>query len=166
MLFHSTLFTYLCRFVLIWRNCNSRSTLTEVFWKKAVLENFTNSQENISLSLIKVNALACNFIKKKLQYGCFPVNFAKFSIAPILKNICEWLLLQFVKSSHRIFCLFSKFELRDRCCSVNVAKVLRIDIYIEHLSITACTWDLYSVNIFRTPRPPFLLGVEPPIKFS
>ena len=30
---------------------------------------------------------ACNFIKKRLQHMCFPVNIAKFLITPILKNI-------------------------------------------------------------------------------
>ena len=36
---------------------------------------------------------ACNFIKKKLQHRCFSVKFAKFLRTPILKNICERLLL-------------------------------------------------------------------------
>ena len=36
---------------------------------------------------------ACNFIKKRLQRRCFPVKFAKFLRTPILKNICERLLL-------------------------------------------------------------------------
>ena len=31
---------------------------------------------------------ACNFIKKRLKHRCFPVNMAKFSRTPILKNIC------------------------------------------------------------------------------
>ena len=35
----------------------------------------------------------CNFIKKRLQYRCFPVNFATFLRTPILKNIYERLLL-------------------------------------------------------------------------
>ena len=30
--------------------------------------------------------------KKRLQHRCFPVNIAKFSRAPILKNIWEQLL--------------------------------------------------------------------------
>ena len=34
-----------------------------------------------------------NFIKKRLQNRCFPMNIAKFSRTPILKNICEGLLL-------------------------------------------------------------------------
>ena len=41
---------------------------------------------------------SCNFIKKILQYCCFPVNTAKFLRTPILKNIffffCERLLLE------------------------------------------------------------------------
>ena len=34
-----------------------------------------------------------NFIKKRLQHRLFPVNIAKFFRTPILKNICERLLL-------------------------------------------------------------------------
>ena len=30
---------------------------------------------------------ACNFIKKRLQHRCFPVNIAKFLRTPILMNI-------------------------------------------------------------------------------
>ena len=37
---------------------------------------------------------ACNFIKKILQHRCFPVNIAKLLRTPVLKNICERLLLQ------------------------------------------------------------------------
>ena len=36
---------------------------------------------------------ACSFIKKRLQYRCFLANIDKFLTAPILKNICERLLL-------------------------------------------------------------------------
>ena len=35
----------------------------------------------------------CKFSKKRLQHRCFPVNITKFLRAPILKNICRWLLL-------------------------------------------------------------------------
>ena len=43
----------------------------------------------------KVTGLqTCNFIKKRLQHRCFPVNIAKFLRTPVLKNICERLLLQ------------------------------------------------------------------------
>ena len=37
---------------------------------------------------------ACNFIKKRLQHSCFPAKFANFLRTPILKNICEQLLLK------------------------------------------------------------------------
>ena len=36
---------------------------------------------------------ACNFIKKRPQHICFPVSIEKFVRTPILKNICERLLL-------------------------------------------------------------------------
>ena len=68
-----------------------------MFYKKAVHKNFAIFPEKIpgSESLFnKVKGLpACNFIKKRLQDRCFPVNTAKFLRTPILKNICEWLLL-------------------------------------------------------------------------
>ena len=35
----------------------------------------------------------CNFIKKRLQHRCFPVDIAKYLTTPILKNICEHLTL-------------------------------------------------------------------------
>ena len=36
---------------------------------------------------------ACSFISKRLQLRCFPMNIAKFLRTPILRNICERLLL-------------------------------------------------------------------------
>ena len=41
----------------------------------------------------------CNFIKKRPQHRCFPVNIAKFLILPILKNICKRLLFNFFNGS-------------------------------------------------------------------
>ena len=35
-----------------------------------------------------------NFIKKRLQHRCFPVNIATYLKTPILKNTCKWLLLK------------------------------------------------------------------------
>ena len=45
---------------------------------------------------------ACNFITMKLQHRCFPVKFAKLLRIPILKNICERLLL-YLYNSHDHF---------------------------------------------------------------
>ena len=36
---------------------------------------------------------ARNFIKKRLQHRCLPMNIEEFLKTPILKIICEWLLL-------------------------------------------------------------------------
>ena len=70
-----------------------------VLQKKHVLKKFaifTGKQKTPVLESLfnKVaGPKACNFIKKRLQYKCFPVNIAKFFRPSILKNICERLLL-------------------------------------------------------------------------
>ena len=63
----------------------------------------------------------CNFIKKRLQRRCFPVNIATFSKTIVLKNICERLLLNFSKkkklfflSSWENFEMFYSFSVRTR----------------------------------------------------
>ena len=81
-----------------------------VLLEKVFLEISQNSQENTCVRvpfLIKLQAssffnnaiglLACSFIKKKLQHRCFPVSVAKILRTPILKNICERLLLNIVR---------------------------------------------------------------------
>ena len=64
--------------------------------KQGVLKNFENfTRKHVLESLFnKVAGLkACNTIKKRLQYRCFPVKFAKALRTFNLKNICERLLL-------------------------------------------------------------------------
>ena len=46
-----------------------------------------------------------NFIKKRLQHGCFPVKLAKFLRTPIFKNICEQLLLNIELITQQTFIL-------------------------------------------------------------
>ena len=41
------------------------------------------------------NLQFCNFIKKRLQHWCFPVNIAKFLRTHVLKNIREQLFKRF-----------------------------------------------------------------------
>ena len=41
-----------------------------------------------------VQSLFNNVFKKRLQHRCFAVKIAKFLRTPILKNICEQLLLE------------------------------------------------------------------------
>ena len=65
---------------------NDQNEPTEVFYKKAVLKYF-------AIFTGKHLCWSLKFIKMRLQHRCFPVNIAKFLRAPILKNICERLLL-------------------------------------------------------------------------
>ena len=60
----------------------SRSSRPGVFCKKAALKTyakFTGKHLCLESPFNKVAGIqACNFIKKKLQYRCFPVNLATF----------------------------------------------------------------------------------------
>ena len=58
-------------------------------WKKVFLEISENSKENTNAS-----AQSSNFIKKRLWYKCFPVNFLKFLRKPFLQNTSGRLLFQ------------------------------------------------------------------------
>ena len=62
----------------------------------------------------KIGVNAHNFMGKWLQRKCFPVNIEKCFRTPILKSICEWLLLEmplwwsekacnFIASSAQVF---------------------------------------------------------------
>ena len=70
----------------------------KVFYKKTVLDNFAILTEKCLCWCLFLNKnaglQACNFIKKRLQHRCFLVNIAKFLRTPILKNICEQLVLR------------------------------------------------------------------------
>ena len=46
---------------------------------------------------------ACNFIKNRLQQRCFPIKFAKYLRTPVLKNICQRLLLDLSKQMTPIY---------------------------------------------------------------
>ena len=59
--------------------------------KTPVLESLFNKAADLNNKVVGLQV--CNLIKKRLQYRCFPVNSAKFLTKPILKNICERLLL-------------------------------------------------------------------------
>ena len=67
-----------------WIKTKSRSSRSQMFFKIGVLKNFAPVLESI---IDKVAGLkACNFIKKRLQYRCLPVKFAKFYRTPFLQN--------------------------------------------------------------------------------
>ena len=68
-----------------------------MFYKTKCSEKFRNIPRKTPVleSVFNKEGLkACNFIKKRLQRRCFPVDTAKFLRRPILKNMCERLLLK------------------------------------------------------------------------
>ena len=65
-------------------------------WKKVFLKISQNSQENTCVRvsfLIKLQALACNYIKKKDWHRCFLSYFARLLREPFLQNTPGRLLL-------------------------------------------------------------------------
>ena len=81
--------------LLIYHTQLEQRSSQDVLWK--ILKHlavFTRKHLCWSLFLIKTRAHACNFIKNRLQHRLFPVNKATFLRTPILKNICERLLLR------------------------------------------------------------------------
>ena len=60
----------------------SGSSRPEVFCKKGVFRNFTKFTGKHLCQRSK----ACNFIKNRLRFSCFPLNFAKFLKTPFLQN--------------------------------------------------------------------------------
>ena len=70
----------------------------KVFYKKTVLNNFAIFTEKYLCWCLFFNKNAglhaCNSIKKRLKHRYFLVNIAKFLRTPILKNICEQLVLR------------------------------------------------------------------------
>ena len=73
----------------------SEAAMGGVLKKKATLKILPYPQETPALESLfkKVAGLKVrNFIKKRPQHRCFPVNIAKFLRLPISKNTCERLL--------------------------------------------------------------------------
>ena len=73
-----------------------RTSRPEVFCKKGVVRNFSNSQENTCARVFfnKVAGLKpANLLKKRLRHRYFSVNFAKFLEAPFLTEHLRYLLL-------------------------------------------------------------------------
>ena len=74
-----------------------RSSHPKVLCNKMFLKIPQNSQESIFdrvAFLIKLQAKACNFIKKRLWHSFFPVNFEKFLRTLFLIEHFRWLLLK------------------------------------------------------------------------
>ena len=70
-----------------------------MFYKKAAFKNLaTFTGKHLCWGVFfneNANLQSCDFIKKRLQHKCFPVNTAKFLRTRVLKNICERLFKGF-----------------------------------------------------------------------
>ena len=78
--------------------------------KKVFLKVLQYSQKNTCVESLFNNVASlktCNFIKKRLQHKCFPVNSATFLRTPILKKICELVLLKPLQDDASFFITFS-----------------------------------------------------------
>ena len=66
-----------------------------VLCKKVFLEISQNSQGNTCarvsflIKLQSLQALACNFIKKRFRHKCFPLHFAKFLRTPFYMTLVD-----------------------------------------------------------------------------
>ena len=89
------------------RRCSVKRVFLEI------LQKFTGKQCARVSVLIKLQASACNFIKKETLTRCFLVNFAKFLRKPLVTEHLRWLLLQ------------------HRCFTVTPAKYLRTSILMN-----------------------------------
>ena len=77
------------RATILWKGHYHKNSHRKCSIKKVVLKNFAMfTKKHLCWSLFWVNV-----IKERLQQKSFPVNNTKFLRTPILKNICERLLL-------------------------------------------------------------------------
>ena len=56
--------------------------------KKVFIKKLQYSKENACIGVFSV-IQTCNFIEKRRQNRCFPLNIAKLLRTPILKKICK-----------------------------------------------------------------------------
>ena len=78
----------------------------------------------------------CNFIKKRLQHRCFPVNIVKFLRTAILKNACERLLLISIIALRFVMRIYSMLlSIRSNCYKRKYGGVLISHMILLHLSI-------------------------------
>ena len=96
----------------------------EVFCKKRCSQKFRKFHGKMPVLKSLFNNVAgvqtCGFIKKTLLHWCLPMKFAKFLRAPILKNICERLLL-FVSPQDTITNIDCKLWLDETSTECNVS---------------------------------------------
>ena len=112
----------------------------KVFSKKKFLKISQISQKNTCVGISGFQAY--KFIKKRHQHRCFPVKFAKFLRAPILKNICERLL----QTWPFLFTLWMK---------------LFVLYLLSYLEVSAClAYEFFSLNFTPSSLPIYSICSE------
>ena len=79
---------------------------------------------------------ACNFIKKRLQQRCFLVNIAKFLRTPILRNICDGMLLQILIIPTLLERKWAYFIARSKSFSIDFHNSLKF--------ISSLSWHFFK----------------------
>ena len=107
--------------------------------KKALLEILQNSQENTYARV--------SFLKKRLWYMCFAVNFAKFLRTSFLTGNLQWLLLAFQSES-------TLYSFRTFCSKVlvnsNLMEIQPFKHSSNKFSLLYCTLlDFFNENMLR-----------------
>ena len=108
----------------------------EAFCKKRCFKNFRKFHRKTPVLESLFNNVAglqaCNFIKKRLQHCCFLMKFAKFLRTPILKYICEILLL-FVSSQNTITNSSGEVGLDETSTACKISIFLHVTILLNQM---------------------------------
>ena len=97
--------------------------------------------------LINQQALACNFIKKKIQHRCFPVNIVKVLRTAFVKN-----------TSGDCFCV--SLWLVSRPCTNTSFNAFQYSVSSVYETLCAICHHLYNLNKVRNTNGGVLLLVK------
>ena len=113
-----------------------------MFFEIGVLKNFavfTGKHQRWSLFLIKLQTWMPT---KRLQHSCFPVNIAKFSRTPFLKNTSDDCICKMMKFYKDICWLFFSQD--------DVKWVVKTQKYLQ--SVEMYFYGYFLTKFFITPR--------------
>ena len=126
----------------------------QVFYKKAALKNlviFTGKYLSWSLFFNKNAGLqSCNFLKKRLQHRCFPMNVAKFVRIPVLKNISGGLFERFPTSTNNITSIIGSEQ-------DILWKTKQKTLFKTQLAFSWCSWSFFSLKFSTVCQAAFAL---------
>ena len=97
--------------------CEDTEVEAHKYFSRKSFENFTGKTPVLESLFKKVaGPQACDFIKKRLQHRCFPVNVREFFKAPFLIEHLRWPLFKISKSNNPTICpkIFHQYYLSTR----------------------------------------------------